>query len=196
LISGRFLPFDNELRKKNQYVLTSIPPLYEYAERRYEFLIYKPEILDMKNSITASIENMILKMFLLGRISVMPKPANSTYKNRGLSNRINYIDDTGACIFDRLGLEMYPHKEERNVAWDKYSYWRKYDDVCTKITDIMECFKNSGLIYGYEAVAKDKNEKLGGKKGRPTQLIVDVYSDADKIRYSKRKKTEVQRVQK
>jgi hypothetical protein len=100
LICGRFLPFDNELLKKNQYVLTSIPPLYEYAERRY-------------------------------------------------------------------------------------------DDICMKITDIMECFIHSGLIYGYEAAAKDKNEKLGGRKGRPTQLVVDVYSKSDKIRYSKLKKTEV-----
>jgi RecQ family ATP-dependent DNA helicase len=193
LICGKFLPFDSELLKKNQYVLTSIPPLYEYAERRYEFLVYTPEMLDMKNCINTSIENMILKMFLLGRISVMPKPANYDYKSRGLSNKINYIDDNGECTFDRLGLEMYPQKEERNVAWDKYSYWRRYDGVCAKIKAIMECFVHSGLIYGYEATAKDKNEKLGGRKGRPTQLIVDVYSNADKIRYGRIKKAEAQK---
>lgn len=162
--SGKFLDFDEEELKKNRYVLKKIPPLYEYAEYREEFVVFPQELLNLNEDIPdnqnkplpATIEMVILKYFLLKRIKTMNGGTQISFRS----------------LFERLGIEMYPQKANRNENWDKYSYKRKYNSLCGvpelkkpkikgKLEQILEILKNKGVLNGFQFTCCE-NEKIKG----------------------------------
>lgn len=190
VFEGRFLPFDSEELENGRYVLESIPPYHHYAELHSDIQMIPGEWIDLsieaedkKNSfkMPATVENIILKFFLLERIKMLNRSA-------GMANRINYFDNKERFVLERRGIKMYPQKEERNQEWDKYSYKRKYEEICGtpgspkekahkgKIEILLDQYVKKKVIRGYKSTAH-KNEMIDSEKRNPiikkyTQVII------------------------
>lgn len=151
--SGIFLPmkmkvFSNK-RHLTEYQMDHIPPLYYYAEVLNQFYIFSGELRleDDKSTFPMSMENIVIKHYLLTRIANLPMVHNKMW----MSNKICFYDKKygdNEFLGARLGIcsKRSDNKDDRHYAFEVD---RKQKTIIEKILKMLNIYMNKGMIYKY-----------------------------------------------
>lgn len=225
---GAFLPFREREKETEPYVLEKTPPLYLYAEIQGQFHIFTGEQLQVFKmgaegpavdargnpvKLQSTVENTILKHYLLRRIDLLSEPGmekkvipgTNAKRKKGvvhrkkrsgvLSNRINYRLEDGSDLLEKLGVlqetgYQYTLMRQRKEIVGAAVPWKGENGIYQyrvtkkgRIEKILDYYVWEKMLAGYESRIND-NEVRPGKEMLFTQIVLDNYSREKKQQYA------------
>lgn len=231
VFEGVFMPFEERGKETEPYVLKCVPPLYLYAEIQGQFHVFSWEQLrllqiecgevlrpaaDAKGNpkkMQTTVENTILKHYLLRRIDLLPEPGAENKAPRGevvkrkkgvvhakkrsgvLSDKINYVQADGTDLLEKTGViraTNYKYTLTRRredivgtaVPWkDEEGNWRYRVLKKGRIEKILDYYVYIKMLTGYESRIHEM-EVRPGREMMFTQIRLDKYTEKEKQRYA------------
>ena len=230
IFEGAFLPFEERETETEPYVLQCVPPLYLYAEIQGQFHIFRWEQLRLlqiecgeclrpavnakgdPKKIQATVENTILKHYLLRRIDLLSAPGTENKavhktearRKRGvvhakkrsgvLSDKINYVQADGTDLLEKMGViratdykYTLARRREDMVGTsvpkkDEEGNWQCRVLKKGRIEKILDYYVYMEMLAGYESRIHEE-EIRPGREMMFTQIRLDRYTKKDKQKY-------------
>lgn len=233
IFEGAFLPLEEREKDGDPYILQCAPPLYLYAEIQGQFQVFSWEQLRLlqigdgdslqpltdgegnPRKMPSTIENTILKHYLLRRIDLLPVPGTEnkvsqraegkrkkgvvhTKKRSGvLSDKINYRQADGTDILEKMGVihatdykYTFVRRREDIVGTavprkDENGNWQYRVTKKGRIEKILDYYVYIKMLTGYESRIHEE-EIRPGREMMFTQIRLDRYTEGEKREYAVR----------
>ena len=119
-------------------------PLFDYAEPTQQVIRFPNELLNTKNAFSNTIQNIMIKRYLIRRLEIIKKENNGYY-----GKSIRYITNSNGCLFRELSISRDNYGSDE--AWNKVKR-----DTHFVIKIIMKRLKEIGYLTDFEET-DDKN---------------------------------------